>query len=57
MSGLKAAEDRLTLMLGGNALGDFKLKQLIVYRAENLQALKNIRKTYFPVIWKSNKKA
>ena len=57
MPGFKAAKDRLTLMLLGNASGDFKLKPLIVYRAENPQALKNIRKSYLPVIWKSNKKA
>ena len=43
MPGFKAAKDRLTLMLGGNALGDFKLKPQIVYRAENPQALKKIK--------------
>ena len=57
MSGFKAAKDRLTLMLSGNASGDFKLKPLIVYRAENPRALKNIKKSCLPVIWKSNKKA
>ena len=57
MPGFKAAKDRLALILDGNALGDFKLKSLIVYRAENPQALKNIGKSSLPVIWKSNKKA
>ena len=44
-------------MMGGNALGEFKLKLLIFYRAENPRALKNVRKSSLPVIWKSNKKA
>ena len=57
MPGFKAAKDRLTLMLGGNASGDFKLKPLLVYRADNPRALKNINKSQLPVIWKSNKKA
>ena len=57
MPGFKTGKDSLTLILGGNALGDFKLKPLIVYRAENPQALKNIRKISLSVIWKSNKKS
>ena len=57
MPGFKAAKDWLTLMLGGNASGDFKLKPLLVYRADNPRALKNINKSQLPVIWKSNKKA
>ena len=45
MPGFKAAKDRLTLMLGDNASGDFK--PLLVYKAENSRALKNIRKVVF----------
>ena len=56
MPGFKAAKDWLTLMLGGNALGDFKLKPLLVYRADNPREWKNINKSQLPVIWKSNKK-
>ena len=52
-----AAKNRLTLMLGGNASGDFKLKPQLVYRAENPRALKSIKKSCLPVIWKPNKKA
>ena len=57
MPGFKAAKNRFILMLSGIALADFKLKPLLVYRAENPLALKNIRKSCLPVIWKSNKKA
>lgn len=57
MPGSKPAKDRLTLMLGGNASGDFKLKPLLVYRAANPRALKYIAKDSLPVIWVSNLKA
>ncbi|KAI6646855.1 Tigger transposable element-derived protein 1-like isoform X4 [Oopsacas minuta] len=45
MPGFKAVKDRLTLMLGGNASGDFKLKPGLVYRAGNPRAFKNITKS------------
>jgi hypothetical protein len=57
VSGFKASKDRLTLLLGGNANVDFKLKLLLLYNSENLRALKGCTKTELPVIWKSNKKA
>ncbi|XP_068243744.1 tigger transposable element-derived protein 1-like [Palaemon carinicauda] len=57
MPGYKAAKDRLTLMLGANASGDCKLKPLLVYRAGNPRAFKNINKSTLPVIWISNLKA
>jgi len=55
--GHKAAKDRLTLLLGGNASGDCKLKPMLVYRALNPRALKRIIKASLPVIWKANNKA
>uniref|UniRef100_A0A8D1GBG6 HTH CENPB-type domain-containing protein n=1 Tax=Sus scrofa TaxID=9823 RepID=A0A8D1GBG6_PIG len=51
------SRDRLMLLLGGNAAGDFKLKPLLVYRSENPRALKGYSKPNLPVIWRSNKKA
>ena len=55
--GFKAAKDRVTLTLGGNAEGDLKLKPLLIYQSENPRALKGFSKAQLPVIWKSNKKA
>ncbi|XP_049719734.1 tigger transposable element-derived protein 1-like [Elephas maximus indicus] len=55
--GFKSSKDRLMLLLGGNAAGDFKLKPLLVYHLENPAALKGYSKPNLPVIWRSNKKA
>ncbi|XP_007937436.1 CENPB DNA-binding domain-containing protein 1 [Orycteropus afer afer] len=55
--GFKSSKDRLMLLLGGNAAGDFKLKPLLVYRSEDPEALKGYSKPNLPVIWRSNKKA
>ncbi|XP_007056461.2 tigger transposable element-derived protein 1 [Chelonia mydas] len=55
--GFKAVKDRLTLLLGGNAAGDMKMKPLTVYQFETPRALKGFSKEHLPVIWRSNKKA
>ncbi len=57
LPGFKVAKHRLTLLFGGNASCDLKLKPMLVYRAKNPKALKVIVKDTLPVIWKANKKA
>ena len=57
MPGYKAAKDRLTLLFGGIASSEMKLKPLLVCHSENPRALKNIVKCSRPVVWKSDAKA
>lgn len=54
--GFKAAKDRCTLLFGGNASGDCKLKPLMIYQSETPRALKGCDKSKLPVVWKSSKK-
>ncbi|GFQ96885.1 tigger transposable element-derived protein 1 [Trichonephila clavata] len=54
--GFKAAKECSTLLLGGDARGDFKLTPLLVYHSKNPKAMKGIFKSTLPVIWESNKK-
>jgi hypothetical protein len=53
----KPTKDRHTLLLGGNAAGNFKLKLLLVYHSENPRAFKGKVKTLLPIIWRWNSKA
>ena len=56
-SGFKAAKDRLTILLGGNASGELQLKPLLVYHSETPRAMKGYCKNQLPVFWRSNRKA
>ncbi|XP_046406300.1 tigger transposable element-derived protein 1-like [Ischnura elegans] len=55
--GFKMVKGRMTILLGGNASGDMKLKPMLVYHSQNPRALKGMVKHRLPVVWKANKKA
>jgi hypothetical protein len=57
MPRFKAEKDRLTLLLGGNASGNYRLKPLLVYRSENSRAFAGISKATLPAYYRSNLKA
>ncbi|GFT08073.1 tigger transposable element-derived protein 1 [Nephila pilipes] len=59
LPGHKAMKDRLMLPLCVNAIGDFKLKPLLVYHSENPRAFKayKVMKEKLQVLWRANSKA
>lgn len=57
VSGYKVSKERVTLSIGANAGGDFKLKPLLVYPYKNPRAFKGLNKKQLLVIWSSNKKS
>lgn len=46
--------DKCSLLLGGNANGDLKLKPLMIYHSSNPQPLTGYSKDHLPVIWRSS---
>ena len=59
LPGHKPIKDRLTLLLCGNASGDFKVKSMLVYHFNNPSVFKrnNVIKSKLPAMWHSNRKA
>ena len=59
ISGLKLAKSRSTVLVGGNATGDLKLKPLWIHNSQTPRSFRRKvkkDKSNLPVYWASNKK-
>ena len=57
-AGLKLQKSRSTILLGGNASGNHKLKPFFIHTSLKPHAFRNVKDvTKLPVIWNANKKA